>query len=156
LSAAVVLACLTTAIGLVSACSEFIVALFKERLAYPVVTAGICVFSAFACNLGLTQIVGISAPILSLVYPTAMFLVVMRLIPLSDGMRRLVCRFGAVASFAASLCVLLVDTFGVQAFAFVHLLPLDEYGFGWLIPTFIAALIGSVIARMRIANAHES
>ena len=146
LSVIVVLACLTTAIGLVSACSEFIVELFGGRLAYPVVAVGICVFSAFVCNLGLTEIVGISGPILSLVYPTVMFLVVMRLAPLSEGAYRLACCFGAFASFAVSLCALLVDTFGVRAFAVVHLLPLDEFGFGWLVPTFVAALVGIVVA----------
>ena len=155
LTAVVVLACLTTAIGLVSACSEFVVKLLKERLAYPVVVAVVCLFSAFACNLGLTEIVGISTPILELVYPTTMFLVIMRIVPLSEGMRLLASRFGAAVSFAVSLCVLLVDTFGVQAFAFAHLLPLDDFGFGWLVPTLVAALIGCIIARARSGNARE-
>lgn len=149
LSVVVVLACLTTAIGLVSACSEFIVELSKGRLPYPLVAAGMCVFSALVCNLGLTQIVGISGPILALVYPTAMFLVAMRLLPLPAGMYRLACRFGAAASLAVSLCALLVDTFGVQTLAFVHLLPLDGFGFGWIAPTFVAALVGSAIAGVR-------
>lgn len=149
LSAVVVLACLTTAIGLVSACSEFIVELSKDRLPYAAVASGMCIFSAFACNLGLTQIVGISAPILSLVYPTAMFLVVMRIIPLAQGARILSSRCGAAVSFAVSLFTLLADTFGVQALAVVHMLPLDDLGFGWLVPTAIAALVGLAIARIR-------
>lgn len=156
LAAVVVLACLTTAIGLVSACSKFIVDLFKERLSYPLVTAGICVFSAFACNLGLTQIVSISAPILALVYPTTMFLVIMRLIPLPENTYRLACRFGAIASFAISICALFADTLGVQAFSIAHLLPLDNYGFGWFIPTLVTTLIGAAITQAHMKNVYEN
>ncbi len=155
LSAIVILACLTTAIGLVSACSEFLVELFKERVSYTLIAAGICIFSALACNLGLTQIVSISGPILLLVYPTAMFLVIMRILPLDKNMRQLPCRLGTAVSFAISLCALLADTFGIQAFNVVHLLPSDKLGFGWLTPTIIAAFIGYVIVRMQAENKHK-
>jgi branched-subunit amino acid permease len=40
----------------------------------------------------------------------------------------------------------------LQALAIVHQLPLDDLGFGWLVPTFVAALVGSAIARIRQAD----
>lgn len=147
LSAVVVLACLTTAIGLVTACSKFIVSLFKERLPYHYVAAGICVFSALVCNLGLAEIIAVSSPILSLVYPVAIFLVVMRLVPISDARRVLACRLGALTTFAISLCELFCDTFGFQELSFIHLLPFDVFGFGWLVPTLVVAACSYIISR---------
>ena len=148
LSAVVVLACLTTAIGLAAACSKYLVSLSKDRAPYLLVATGVCAFSALVCNLGLAQIIAVSSPILSLVYPTMTFLVAMRLAPLDDSRRALACRLGALVSFAISLCVLLCDTFGIQACAFVHAMPLDVVGFGWLVPTLAAALVGYIISRV--------
>lgn len=149
LAAVVLLACLTTAIGLVSACSEFFVSLSGGKAPYLYVAGGICAFSAIACNLGLSQIVAVSAPVLSLVYPTVTFLVAMRLLPLDDQRAKLPARLGAAVSFSVSLCLLFADTFGIGAFSFAHLLPLDGFGFGWLVPTAAAALAGYAISRMR-------
>ena len=153
LSTVVVLACLTTAIGLASACSKFVVSLSKDRFSYHFVAIGMCAFSAFVCNLGLAEIIVVSSPILSLVYPTAIFLVLMRLVPFGDRTRTLVCRLGAIASFAVSFCVLLCDTLGVSGLSFIHMLPFDVFGFGWLVPTLAAAVCGYIISR--IANSQH-
>ena len=49
----------------------------------------------------------------------------------------------AVICFLISLLTVLTDTFGVTALSWIHTaLPLDTFGFNWLIPTAIAAAIG--------------
>ena len=45
-------------------------------------------------------------------------------------------------SFLISALTVLADTCGVEACSFIHQLPLDAYGFNWLIPAVITAVIG--------------
>lgn len=49
---------------------------------------------------------------------------------------------------SVSLCMLCSDVIGIQAFSFVHMLPLDGFGFGWAVPTALAALAGLAISRL--------
>lgn len=65
----VALACITTAVGLVSACANYFSGLSGGRLSYPVLVCLICLFSAVVSNFGINEIIAIASPILSVVYP---------------------------------------------------------------------------------------
>lgn len=149
LAVIVVFACLTTAIALISSCAAYFETLFNGKVSYTVLAVIITVFAAVICNLGLSNIIAIAAPILSIVYPTALFLTIISFFQKNGNVHRVACVLGSIVSLIISLCGVLVDTFGVTALAGIHTLPLDGFGFGWLVPTAIAAVIGLLIDRAR-------
>ena len=142
----VALACLTTAIGLTSATAEYFHKLSKGKLKYSHMVIAVCVFSAFICNLGLATILKIAVPILLLVYPIVVLLLVVTLFRRFIN-KRWAYKLAAIAALIVSAITVLGDTFDSlkESFAFIHKLPLDAYGFNWLIPTLIALVIGMII-----------
>jgi LIVCS family branched-chain amino acid:cation transporter len=78
LSVVIVLACLTTAVGLMTACGEY----FSELLGkpYPVVATAFVVVSCLVANVGLTQLIHFSIPVLMGLYPLAIALIVLSLL----------------------------------------------------------------------------
>ena len=142
----VALACLTTAIGLTSATAEYFHKLSKGKLKYSHMVIAVCVFSAFICNLGLATILKIAVPILLLVYPIVVLLLVVTLFRRFIN-KQWAYKLAAIAALVVSAITVLGDTFGSlkESLAFIHKLPLDAYGFNWLIPTLIALVIGMII-----------
>ncbi|MCO6704975.1 branched-chain amino acid transport system II carrier protein, partial [Streptomyces sp. CHB9.2] len=67
--------CLVTAVGLTCACAEF----FSEFLpfSYRSLVVLLAAFSLLVSNLGLTQLIQISVPILTAIYPPCIALVVL-------------------------------------------------------------------------------
>ena len=72
-------ACLTTSIGLVAACSEYLSQRFN-RLSYPAVVTILCLFSFTMANLGLSQLISVSIPLLIMIYPIAIVLILLSLL----------------------------------------------------------------------------
>lgn len=140
LSIIVALACLTTAIGLTSAAAEYFSGLLGGRhyAAMILLVSGV---SLALSNFGLSTIIGIAAPVLMLFYPTVMFLTMAALFR-GKLRKQNIYRLGAGVSFLISALTVLADTCGISACGFIHQLPLDTYGFNWLIPALIAAAIG--------------
>lgn len=141
LSIIVSLACLTTAVGLTSAAGDYFSKIIPSR-SYEFMVVLICIVSTVLCNFGLSAIISIAAPILMLFYPTVMFLALTTLG--RDVLRKKnFYRLGAGVCFLISLLTVLTDTFGITALSWIHTaMPLDTFGFNWVIPTAIAAVIG--------------
>ena len=74
LGVAVLFACLTTAIGLTTSFGDYFSSAYV-KLEYNQVIIAVCVFSFFISNIGLTQLISITLPILLMVYPVLMALV---------------------------------------------------------------------------------
>src|SRR5690606_28804292 len=68
---AIALACLTTAIALVTAFGTFFSSLFGGRVGYQFLVSGCCVASAILSVTGVDNIITFAYPILSFVYPIA-------------------------------------------------------------------------------------
>ncbi|MBQ5702335.1 MAG: branched-chain amino acid transport system II carrier protein, partial [Peptococcaceae bacterium] len=75
LGVAVLFACLTTAIGLTTACGEYFSDHFA-KLEYNHVIIAVVLFSFVVSNVGLTQLLSITVPGLLMVYPILMALVI--------------------------------------------------------------------------------
>lgn len=140
----VALACVTTAVGLVSSCSSYFAQLFQGRISYSALVVIICVFSAVVSNVGLDQLVSIAAPVLDIVYPPALVLILLSYLkPLpapvyhwATGGALLVSLLGAISAYTP------------LHLAFLDHLPLASLGFGWVIPTAVFALLGLGLARL--------
>jgi branched-chain amino acid:cation transporter, LIVCS family len=76
LGLAITVACLTTSIGLVSSCAQYFATLFP-RWSYRNLVFILSVFSLVVANAGLTQLITISLPILTMIYPIAIVLILL-------------------------------------------------------------------------------
>ncbi|MCD1147731.1 branched-chain amino acid transport system II carrier protein [Peptoniphilus sp. KCTC 25270] len=141
----VLLACLTTAIGLTSAAGDIFSKFTHNKISYEKFVAVICIFSAFVSNLGLAQIISIAAPILTLVYPALIYLMIAAFF-YNMFPRVWAYRLGALAAFVISaLTVLNGAPFNVEALGWVHSLPLASFGLNWVVPALVGTIIGAFI-----------
>jgi len=144
-SVVVALACVTTAVALVSSAASYFTKLSGDRLSYKALVALICVFSAVVSNIGLDQIVSVSAPILSIVYPPTLTLILISF--LNRWLRHDWTHRGAVlGALAASLLTVGAD-YGLP-FAFIKTLPLASLGFNWVLPAIAGGLVGTLLGKL--------
>lgn len=142
---AVVLACLTTAIGQVAAVAEFTNTVTNNKLSYKVVAIGCCVLSALTALLGVDGIVTYVGWIFGVCYPPCLALMVLGIVgPFvsTNGAFK-----GSV--YLVTIYALLESLPGLSSLGFakaiVAITPLSSYGFGW-VPIFIVGfVIGFVI-----------
>ncbi|MCL1076941.1 branched-chain amino acid transport system II carrier protein [Parashewanella spongiae] len=138
LSTVVSLACLTTAVGLIVACSEFFEDLVPSFSYRPLVIV-FSIICATVANVGLSQLISISIPVLVSIYPVAIALVAITYI--TPKLSRPAFSHRLVLSVALIFGV--IDGLGaagvnVDMFDF---LPLFAQGMAWVIPTLIAMLV---------------
>lgn len=139
-SVVVALACITTAVALVSASADFFSNLSGGRLSYHLLAAVVCVFSAVLSNVGLEQIVSISAPILDVVYSPTLVLILMAF--LGNHIKNdWAFRLAALGALCTSLLSVVSKLAGVSM-PFLNALPLASLGFDWLLPAAIGGIIG--------------
>lgn len=137
LSIIVTLACLTTAIGLLSAVSEYFSGI--SRLSYHqwvMITGVVC---AVVANVGLNQLISISIPVLFALYPVAIALVALAFIRRYLPNPVLAYRLVLLVAFIFAL----FDAAKVSGLdvSWLSFLPLFNKGLGWLTPSCIV-LIG--------------
>jgi len=137
LSIIVLLACLTTAIGLISACSDFFHSLTPLSYKTWVIINGI--ICATIANVGLVQLIALSVPVLFALYPVAIALVTLTFFKNQLPNRQFAYRFVILIS----LLFALIDAVKVAGFdmSMFSVLPLFQYGMGWLIPTAVALVL---------------
>ncbi len=156
----VLMACLTTAIGLTTTAGKYFANLSNGRIKYEYTVLAVCVFSAVISNLGLATIISIAAPILTLVYPVVILLIVMSFFKKSfRGMNA--CRMSVLFAFVVSVLTVTGDLFSVEMLSFIHRIPLDGMGVNWLIPSMVGFLFGLILpsekerSRIKISRKDE-
>ena len=76
LSIVIFLACLTTSIGLLTACGEYFHTLMP-KISYKAFVIFFSVFTCIIANFGLSNIITYSIPVLMLLYPLAIVLILL-------------------------------------------------------------------------------
>ena len=141
----VALACMTTAVALVSSAASFFEKLTKGRLSYATLVIIICVSSAVISNLGLDRIVAVASPILDIVYPPTLVLIALSWF--GDRLSRGVYRWAVIGALIASVLSTL-SLYGVSV-PIVNTLPLASLGLGWIVPAAGFGIVAYVIGRLR-------
>ncbi|MEH0059032.1 MULTISPECIES: branched-chain amino acid transport system II carrier protein [Auritidibacter] len=152
-SAVVLLACLTTAVGLIAASASF----FEELLPQLSYRSWAMIFTVIAftlANLGLERILTFSTPIIGLIYPPAIALIVTSLVHLLVPRRQLplTYRTGVYVALIFSALDLIVSNnlFGAEVLAEpLAIIPLFSAGLGWMVPTVVAATIAFIFDMQR-------
>lgn len=133
----VAFACITTAIGLTSVTSKYFEDVTNKKLKYEYVAIFICVFSAIASTVGVDTIISLSAPILAIIYPVSLLLTILSLFK---------------NYFTSNLSFILAGymTFILSILTALNIpgmneLPLAKFGFNWLLPALVVAIVGQMI-----------
>ncbi len=138
------LACLTTSVGLTSACADFFHTLWP-RFSYKQCATVIAVLCAIVANVGLTQLLVISIPVLVAIYPVAVALVAVTF--MRNWFFNQTVAFRLVLSVALLFgCFDGIKAAGVDLNA-LSFLPLFDLGLAWLLPT-LAAIVVSLLWRV--------
>lgn len=146
LGLAVGLACLTTAIGLISTGAEYFSSLTSGKVSYNVFAIIISAVSALLGTGGVDKIVKFSVPILQILYPIVIVLIAITLagkVVKNNTVVRITVYTTLVVSFIDTINIL---TNGNVAFikSLLGIIPLSNAGFSWLIPAVIAFIIGTI------------
>ena len=160
LAATVTIACLKTAVGLVTSCSETFVKIFPGGPSYRVWAVTFSLVSFLIANLGLNTILAYSTPVLMFLYPLSIVLILLTLGGRLFGNHPAVLRWTIGCTMVAAVFDLL-RTLPTQAQAALRLepvvalaetwLPLCKQGFGWVCPAVLGLVIGLVLRRVRHA-----
>lgn len=147
IGAAIGLACLTTSIGLLTAGSTFFEKVTNGKLSYKVNAIVISLISYVIACQGVDKIVKLSVPILNVLYPVAITIIVVTML------NKFITNIVAIrlAVYVSLVCGLLFSFFGTA----LNDLPLASVGFGWVIPTILALVIGLFIKPRKELNIIE-
>lgn len=143
LGLAVLLACLTTSIGLTTSFSDYFVSVYPN-ITYKKVACCVCLFSFVIANVGLTQLIGISLPILIMIYPVTVVLMVLSFFKRKIKTHRMVYVMGMCFAFVVAF-VSGMESAGISLgflSTWMQGLPFYELGIGWILPAILGALLG--------------
>ncbi|MDU6878370.1 branched-chain amino acid transport system II carrier protein [Clostridium tepidum] len=147
LGIAVGLACLTTAIGLLSTGAEYLSKLTKNKVSYKTFAIIISLVSGILGIGGVDKIIRFSVPILQILYPIVIVLIAITLAGKAV-------KNDSIVKFTVyvTLIVSIIDTLntltdGKVTFIknILKITPLSNVGFAWLIPAIIAFIIAIII-----------
>ena len=158
LAATVTLACLKTAVGLITSCAETFSALFPDGPKYRIWAIIFSLVSLLFANLGLSAIISYSLPVLMFLYPLSIALIALALLGKFFGHDRTVycwtIGFTLIAAVYDLIIALPESVFNaihgpaIKAFGQQYL-PFADLGLGWICPTLIGAAIGLILHFMR-------
>lgn len=146
----VTMACLTTSIGLINACSNYFHHLFPT-ISYRVFAIIMSVFSAFVANIGLSQLIAISVPILFIIYPISIVMIVLMFSHhLYKGKKAVY-----IGALYFTLLVSIFDGLNAAGFGvdyvnalFTQYLPLYTVGLGWIAPALLGGMLGYIYSKI--------
>lgn len=147
LSAIVLLACVTTAVALVSSAANFFTTLFGGKVSYNVLLLVDCVIGVLICDLGLETIIQFADPVLGVIYPPFITAVVLLLFHRRIREQRIY-QGATIGAFIASVALELYVT-GVVTLVPLEWLPLYSMGLGWIGFAVLGGIIGWTIGRTR-------
>lgn len=142
----VLLACLTTCVGLINACASF----FNEispRFSYKQYVIVFVLIGLLITNLGLNTILSIATPLLVFIYPFAIVLVLLSLMQYFIGESKKMYVYSMIVTSIFAIHSVL-DFFKLELQAVDSILgifPLFDNGVGWVVPTFIVAILGYLL-----------
>lgn len=149
LGALFTLACLCVSIGLVISCSQYFSGILPF-LSYKKWAVVLAVLSAFVANLGLTQILAVSVPILGAIYPMAVVLIIIGLFDHYLKKAQVVYLTTILLTGLFSLAETVNVTFLSGSLdAILGKFPLYAQGVGWIVPALLGVAAGLLYSKIR-------
>ncbi|EFV34872.1 branched-chain amino acid transporter [Gemella morbillorum M424] len=150
----VFLACLTTSVGLVTACATYFVRLY-DKISYKTYVVGLSLFSFAVGNYGLAAIIQGAVPVLVLLYPLTMVLILLGFVNNLFGGKKVVYASTALVTGAYSLYTTIASTFKLSVPAvdnfLVKVLPIQG-DFSWINFAVLGFILGLVLSLVKKEN----
>lgn len=149
ISVVVTLACLTTAVGLTATCGNYFQSISNNKLTYKTVAIVSASVSLLISLFSVDEIINFAGPLLEIVYPVVMMLIILS--ALDQFIKYdFIYIGGVVGAFIVSISEVIMNLFGLEQIqhTWQRLIPLAEFGFGWIVPAFTLALVGGIIAHL--------
>ncbi|MBT2217021.1 branched-chain amino acid transport system II carrier protein [Virgibacillus dakarensis] len=165
LAVVIILACLTTSIGLTTACAEYFHTLFP-KFSYKMFVVLFATLTFVIANFGLANIITYSVPVLMFLYPLAIVLMLLTFLSPLFNHSRVVYVSATVVTFIISIfdgLKSLCDSLGIDYFGWMtpivsfyeRALPMYNQGLGWLLPALAVIVItGAMIRIQRLSTAN--
>lgn len=162
----IILACLTTAIGLITANAEYFHTLFP-KISYKVLVVFFSTLTFVIANFGLANIITYSIPVLMFLYPLAIVLMLLTFISPMFNHKRFVYVATTAVTFLISIfdgLKALCNSLGLDYFDWMvpvvsfyeQVLPFYNEGLGWLLPALIVILITGLTSKFqKVSTAQE-
>jgi len=156
LGIAIMLATLTTSVGLVSATGEYL-SKITNKLSYRTLVSILSFFSMLVANVGLTTLIQISVPVLVGIYPLAIMLMVL---PFFDKLFQ-GSSFVYTGAMIGTSAISIFDGLSQASIdvtpitSILAIIPFYSEGVGWILPGVIGALIGYLIAKVKEGSIKE-
>jgi LIVCS family branched-chain amino acid:cation transporter len=146
LGVAASLACLTTAIGYTVTAGEYFSQLSNGKLSYKFIVIVAAMISAVMSIIGVEKIIALAEPLLAFIYPVVIVLVILTVFS-GDNIKNGNVYKGAVYATLAVSAIEALGVVGVDTYLnkLVSMLPLFDYGFGWIVPAILGGIIGGFI-----------
>ena len=133
----VILACLTTAIGSVSATARYFMMYTKDKIKFSWYCIAICLIGAPMTTIGVNGILNLAMPFLMVIMPVYICFIILSLF--TNWIKN-----DNVFIFAG-LTTALFAAFNLFEVPVVGFLPFHHLSFNWLIPAVVAAIIGNFV-----------
>ncbi|MBM7454001.1 LIVCS family branched-chain amino acid:cation transporter [Acholeplasma morum] len=140
------LACLTTSVGLLTSCSQYF-AKIMPKISYKAWITILSVSSMIFANVGLTQILKFSFPVLIAIYPMAIVLMVLAFFHNLFKGNSYVYLFTMVCTSFVSILEAL-GHFGLKV-GILNNLPFYSKGLGWIIPAAVGLVAGLIYGSLK-------
>ena len=154
LAVTITCACLKTAIGLVTSCSDAFSRMFPKGLSYRAWAVIFTVLSFLISNFGLSKIISYSLPLLLFLYPLAITLILLALFgnlfhhdrAVYVSVTAFTC-IAALFDLAKALPANLKTTLHLDGAVGLaeKILPFFDISLGWVLPAFVGLVLGLVI-----------
>ncbi|MFJ7940408.1 branched-chain amino acid transport system II carrier protein [Peribacillus sp. NPDC096622] len=143
----VIAACLTTSIGLITACATYFNKLLPA-VSYKSYVVIFSVFSTAVANVGLTKLISITVPVLTVLYPVAIVLIVLTFFhSFFKGKSEVYLGSLLLTAIISIMDGIVASGIKMEAVSdlFTQYLPLYSVGVGWVIPAIIGGVLGYMV-----------
>lgn len=154
----VTLASIKTSIGLTTSCSETFLEMYPNRFSYKKWASIFIAISFSISNIGLDNIIEISTPVLSFLYPIAIVLIILAFSGKHFEQSSIVYKWTvgltcipAFFGFLAGLPLPAIDFLQIHGIVEIvgNVFPFSDIGFGWVIPSILGFVIGLTVYKFK-------
>ena len=143
-SIAVVLACITTAIGQITSIANFFHDFSKGKIPHKLAAFVFAALGATIAILGVEKIVYFATPIYKGVYPSLIVLMILgifrKYIPNKQSFR-----YALIFTLVVSILEAILSVLNVAVIkTFIDILPLSDLGFAWILPATLGFIVGAI------------
>ena len=148
LALTITLACLKTALGLVTSCAATFSEMFPGKMSIKAWSTVFTVFSFVVSNVGLSALISYAVPVLMLLYPLTITIILLAICDkLFKGAKPVYVCTTIGAFIAAIFDFLATLPFGIDVSFMSKILPFYNLGLGWIVPSIIGLIVGLVISK---------